>query len=101
MAVLKKLILTVSTLGRCGSLERTDFNSFYFGGCGSLERTDFNSSTLGRCGGVDRTDFNNIYPWKGVMLLKQLILTVSTWRGCGSLEKTDFNSFYFGKVWQS
>ena len=30
MAVLKELILTVSTLGGCGSLERTDFNSFYF-----------------------------------------------------------------------
>ena len=44
MGVLKGLILTVSTLGRygvlvnlivstlgrCGSLERTDFNSFYF-----------------------------------------------------------------------
>ena len=26
MAVLKQLILTVSTLGRCGSLEKTDFN---------------------------------------------------------------------------
>ena len=31
VAFLKELILTVSTLGRCGSLERTDFNSFYFG----------------------------------------------------------------------
>ena len=31
MAVLKELILTVSTLGECSSLERTDFNSFYFG----------------------------------------------------------------------
>ena len=30
MGVLKELILTVSTLGGCGSLERTDFNSFYF-----------------------------------------------------------------------
>ena len=30
VAVLKELILTVSTLGRYGSLERTDFNSFYF-----------------------------------------------------------------------
>ena len=39
--VLKELILTVSTLGGCGGLERTDFNSFYFGGCGGLERTDF------------------------------------------------------------
>ena len=28
--VFTELILTVSTLGKCGSLERTDFNSFYF-----------------------------------------------------------------------
>ena len=28
--VLKDLDLTVSTLGGCGCLERTDFNSFYF-----------------------------------------------------------------------
>ena len=31
MLVLKVLDLTVSTLGRYGSLERTEFNSFYFG----------------------------------------------------------------------
>ena len=31
MAVLKELILIVSTLGGCSGLERTDFNSFYFG----------------------------------------------------------------------
>ena len=42
--VLKELDLTVFTLGEfSGSLEKTDFNSFYFEGCGSLERTDFNS----------------------------------------------------------
>ena len=35
------------------------------------------------------------------MVLKELILTVSTLGRCGSLEKTDFTSFYFGKVWQS
>ena len=29
--VLKELILTVSNLGRCGSLERNDINSFYLG----------------------------------------------------------------------
>ena len=29
--VLKELILTVSILRRYGSLEKTDFNSFYFG----------------------------------------------------------------------
>ena len=43
MAVLKELILTVSTLGGSGVLERTDFNSFTLRECGSLERTDFNS----------------------------------------------------------
>ena len=31
VAVLKKLILTVSTLRGCSGVERTDFNSFYFG----------------------------------------------------------------------
>ena len=31
VVVLKELILTVSTLGGCGGLERTHFNSFYFG----------------------------------------------------------------------
>ena len=29
--VWKELILTISTLGMCGSLKKTDFNSFYFG----------------------------------------------------------------------
>ena len=32
--VMRKLILTVSTLGGCGGLERTDFNSFYVGRVG-------------------------------------------------------------------
>ena len=58
-------------------------------------------STLGRCGGVDRTDFNSFYFWEVVMLLKELILTVSTLGRCGSLEKTDFNSFYLVRVWQA
>ena len=39
--------------------------------------------------------------WKGLVVLKELNLTVSTLGGCGSLEKTDFNSFYFWRVWQS
>ena len=47
--VLKEMDLTVSTLGGCSGLERTDFNSFYFGKvCGSLERTDFNSFYFGK-----------------------------------------------------
>ena len=86
MAVLKELILTVSTLGRCGGLDKKlDLTQFLLcKGVGVLERTDFTVSTLGRCGCLERND-----------------LTVSTLQGCGSLERTDFNSFYFGKVWQS
>ena len=38
--VLKELILTVSTFGRYGSLERTDFNISILGRHGSLEKTD-------------------------------------------------------------
>ena len=30
--------------------------------------------------------------WEGVVVLKELILTVSTLRGCGGLERTDFLS---------
>ena len=36
-----------------------------------------------------------------MVILKELILTVSTLQGCGGVDRTDFNSFYFGKVWQS
>ena len=32
------------------------------------------------------------------MVLKELILAVSTLQGCDSLERTEFNSFYFGRV---
>ena len=36
--------------------------------------------------------------WEVVVVLKELILTVSTLGGCGGLERTGFNSFYFGRV---
>ena len=40
--VLKELILTVSILGGCDGLVRTDFYQFpTLRGCGGLERTDF------------------------------------------------------------
>ena len=46
--ILKELILTVSALGGCGDLERTDFNSFYFGqGVVVLKELIFNSSNFG------------------------------------------------------
>ena len=42
--VLKGLILTLSTLGRYGSLERMEFNSFYFWeGVLVLKKTEFNN----------------------------------------------------------
>ena len=30
-----------------------------------------------------------------MVVLKELILTLSTLQGCAGLERTDFNSFYF------
>ena len=46
--VLKELIFnSVSTLGGCGGLERTDFSTVStLGGCGGLERTDFKQFLL-------------------------------------------------------
>ena len=39
--VLKELILTVSTLGGCGGLEKLVLTVSTLGGYGGLERTDF------------------------------------------------------------
>ena len=33
------------------------------------------------------------------MVMKELILTVSTLGGCGGHERTDFYSVYFGRMW--
>ena len=73
---------------------------------------------MGRCGGLDRIDFLQFLLTEGVVVLKELILTVSTMGGCGGLERIDFlqflltegvvvlkelifNSFYYGMVWWS
>ena len=61
MAVLKELILTVSTLGGCGGVDRTDFNSFYFWGVWQLKELILIVSTLRGCGSFERTDFNSFY----------------------------------------
>ena len=60
-----------------GSLERTDFNSVYFGKQWQelTKELILTVSILGR------------YLWQGVMLLKEMNLTVSTLGRCGSLEK--------------
>ena len=56
--VLKELILSVSTLGGCGGLERTDF---------------FTVSMLGGCGGLERPDFYQFPLWEDVVVSKELI----------------------------
>ena len=53
------------------------------------------------CGGLGRTDFDQFPLWVGVVVLNELIFTVSTFRGCGDLERTHFNSFYVGRVWSA
>ena len=79
--LLKELILTVSTLQRCGSLESRGFISFYFGKYGSLERTYFKFLLWEGVAVLKRTDFNSFSFAEGVAVLKEL----------------DFNSFSFGK----
>ena len=68
------------------------------GGCGGLEVTGFFTvSTSGKSGGFVRTDFEQLILWEGVVVLKELILTISTLRQCGTLKALIFNSFY---VWR-
>ena len=56
--VLKELILTVSTFGRCAGPERTDFLPFLLWlGVVVLKELISTVSTLGECGGLQRTDF--------------------------------------------
>ena len=55
-----ELILTVSTLGGCGGLERTHFQQFLLleGVVVLKKKTKFLTvSTLGGCGGLERMDF--------------------------------------------
>ena len=60
--VLKGLILTLSTLGRYGSLERMEFNSFYFWeGVLVLKKLNLTISNLQRCGGLKRTGFKSFF----------------------------------------
>ena len=73
---------------------------------------------MGGCGGLERIDFLQFLLTEGVVVLKELILTVSTLGGCGGLERMifysfyftegvvvlkelNFNSFYFGRMWWS
>ena len=70
---------------------------------------------MGGCGRLERIDFLQFLLTEGVVVLKELILPVSTMGGCGGLERIDFlqflltegvvvltelnfNSFYFGRM---
>ena len=119
----KNWFWTVSTLGGCGGLERTDFeqfllwkgvevgmvvskelilNSFYFGRLWwSWKNSFWTVSTLGGCGGLESTDFEQFLLWDSVVVLTDWFWTVSTLGGCGGHESTDLNSFNVGKVWWS
>ena len=44
---------------------------------------------MGGCGGLERNHFNSFY-FGAVVVLKELIFTVSTVGGCDGLEVTDF-----------
>ena len=120
----KNWLWTVSTLegcgGRCGGLERTNFeqfllwdsvvvlkelilNSFYFGRVWwSWKNWFLTVSTLGGCGGLERTDFEQFLLLEGVVVLKELILNSfyfgRVWGRCGGLERTDFEQFL---LWDS
>ena len=56
--VFKEFILTVSILGGCGGLERTDFQQFLL----------WEAVVV-----LKELDFNSFYIWEGVVALKELI----------------------------
>ena len=62
--VMKELILTVSTFGRCGVLKELILTFSIVGGVVVLKELFLTVSILGGCGGLERTDFNSFYLWK-------------------------------------
>ena len=116
----KNWFLTVSSLGGCGGLERTDFYIFlqliFWVGVVVLKELIFNSFYVGRvwwswknwiftismmeeCGGLERTDFLQFLHWEVVVVLKELIFYSSyfgeVWSG---LERTDFLQFLWTEI---
>ena len=62
VVVLNQLIFTVSTLGGCGSLERTDFEQLIlWEDVVVLKELILTVSTFGQSGGLERTDLNHFY----------------------------------------
>ena len=111
----KNWFLTVSTFGRYGGLERTDFEQFLFWeGVVVLKELILNS--VAAMVVLKELIFNSFYIWHIWWCWKNWFLTVSTFDTYGGLKRTDFehflfwegmvvlkelifNSFYFGMVW--
>ena len=68
-------------------LKELILNNFYVGGVVVLNQLIFHSFNIRTVwyGSLERTDFEQLILWEGVVVLKELILTVST----------------FGQVWWS
>ena len=50
---------------------------------------------------LKRTDFEHFLLWEGLVVLKELVFTISTLGGVVVLKELILNSFYFGRVWWS
>ena len=75
--------LTDSTLGGCGSLEKTDFYQFLlWKGLVVLKELIFYSVSLGSCGVLERTVFQQFLLWRCLVVLKE----------------QSFNNFYLWRV---
>ena len=68
----EELTITVSTLGGCAGLERTDFKQFLlWKGVVVLKELTITVSTLGGCAGLERTDFKQFLLWLCVAVSKK------------------------------
>ena len=65
-------VVSISTLGVCGGLLRTDFGKFFFRRvCIFLKGLILGN--LGGCGSLERSDFQSLPFWEDVVALKGLI----------------------------
>ena len=62
---------------------------------GGLDRTDFLQFLIGGCVGLERTDFLQFLYLEGVVVLKELIFTVSIYGRCGGDERTHYLHFLY------
>ena len=82
--VLKEVILTVSALGGCCGLERQTCRAAYkyvgvLDRCGGIQHMGYVQTEGESSHPPERIDFNSVYFGEAVVVLKELILTVSTW----------------------